>query len=67
MMLRDILKLVIVLLLFHFVGNIAVYNVFIQSRSLGQIRWWSDTLTIGLIVSILGTVWRHKRNNGGNP
>lgn len=63
MMLRDILKLVIVLFLFHFVGNIVIYNVLIQGRSLGQIRWWSGTLTIGLMAVILGTLWRYRRNN----
>ena len=60
MMLRDILKLVIVLFLFHFVGNIVIYNVLIQS--LGQ--------TVGGLVHLqlincryFRNLWRYRRNN----
>lgn len=62
MMLREILKFVITILLFHFVGYILVYNILIQGRSLSQIHWRSEMLLIALIISILGTVWRFKSN-----
>jgi|GEM_PF-6214314 len=65
LIIRAILRFAVTILVSYFLGFIVVYNILIRSRSISQVNWQLDLLTISLLSGTLGIIWRFKKVKNG--